>query len=276
MQTDLITKIISLETLGVDSIYSFRSGSNYLYFTGSDYEIYRTNGTASSTLRISNTRPENAGDGPDELTVIGNKLFYTVDDSVNGRELWITTGTMASTRMVHNFAGTTSGSPQYLTAMNDKLYFSAWENSTGRELWSSDGNGVSLVANIGQGDASSTPGELAAFDDKLYYRAWNNGEWNLYITEAASHSTQWVQRFDNDPFRGGPHKFRKAGGFVFFMAYDDDTDTTLWRTDGTTFGTVYITDFLPGDSGSEPINYQTEFNGELLLSRWRYQHGRRV
>ncbi len=63
-------------------------------------------------------------------------LYFTADDSVNGRELWQSDGTAAGTLMVQDiYPGSTGSTPEWLTAMNNKLYFAATDPVHGRELW---------------------------------------------------------------------------------------------------------------------------------------------
>ncbi|MEM7312202.1 MAG: hypothetical protein AAF497_03525 [Planctomycetota bacterium] len=267
--TDEVTEVKRFDTIGISWLADFTASSDYLYFTGSDHELYRTDGSTGGTIKISNFMPADNTKRPRELTAIGNSLFFTVDDGINGRELWVTNGSLASTRMVHNFWGTSGGSPTELTALNGKLYFAAYDANVGRELWSTDGNTVSLRANVRSDDpyiSSSSPTSLAAIGDKLYFNAWFEGTDNVFIFDDTAGTLNHVEVLDDHPFRGGAHSFVEAGGTVFFKAYDDATDTTLWKTDGTAAGTFAITDFKPGQSGAETINYMTEFNGELYFS----------
>ena len=50
---------------------------------------------------------------PEALTVVGNRLFFTADDGINGRQLWATDGTAAGTGMVKDRQPAGRAIPQY-------------------------------------------------------------------------------------------------------------------------------------------------------------------
>ena len=49
------------------------------------------------------TKPGDRGCWPQQFTLSGNLLFFTADDGVHGRELWVTDGQAENTRMIHDF-----------------------------------------------------------------------------------------------------------------------------------------------------------------------------
>ncbi len=57
-----------------------------------DTALWVTDGTAAGTQVVVDVNP-NDGDGLDSFTAIGNTLYFTADDDVNGRELWMSDGT---------------------------------------------------------------------------------------------------------------------------------------------------------------------------------------
>ncbi|MBE9181078.1 pre-peptidase C-terminal domain-containing protein [Oculatella sp. LEGE 06141] len=135
------------------------------------------------------------GSDPLNLTSYNNKLYFTANDGINGRELWVSDGTSAGTKMVKNInMGDNLGSdPGELTVFNGLLYFSATDGesstnggTTGRELWASDGtlDGTSLVLDINSGGIfdegiytpeGSNPRNLTVASGQLYFVA-NNGD----------------------------------------------------------------------------------------------------
>jgi len=117
-----------------------------------------------------------------DLTVMGDKMYFAANDGDHGRELWVTTGDLGDptgTSMLKDLSVGLQGSyPMYLTAMGSRIYFTAYDNS-GRELWSTNGlpNGTSMVADLhteseipGE-NPSSDPKDLTVFAGSLYLHA---------------------------------------------------------------------------------------------------------
>jgi ELWxxDGT repeat protein len=59
---------------------------------------------------------------------------------------------------------------------------------------------------------------------------------------------------------------------VFFQADDGTNGNELWKTDGTSEGTMLLRDINPGVSGSIPSRLTT-FNGKLFFSSNDGAHG---
>jgi ELWxxDGT repeat protein len=52
-------------------------------------ELWRSDGTAASTVRVMDILPGAVGSYPSNLTRMGGRLFFTADDGVRGTELWV-------------------------------------------------------------------------------------------------------------------------------------------------------------------------------------------
>jgi ELWxxDGT repeat protein len=96
--TTLVKDIYTGPTSGFS--YSFNPSSptvvgNTLYFVANDgvhgRELWKSDGTAAGTTLVMDIYP-NTGSvyepDPSSLTVVGNTLYFTANDGVNGRELW--------------------------------------------------------------------------------------------------------------------------------------------------------------------------------------------
>ena len=110
----------------------------------------------------------------------GNKFFFTASTDAEGRELWISDGTLANTKIVKDInPGVGNGADVASYAFSTAaLYFSANDAVKGNELWKTDGTlaGTNLEADINVGADSSNP-ELSFFtgNGKLIFGA-NNGD----------------------------------------------------------------------------------------------------
>lgn len=166
---------------------------NFLYFSANDgttgTELWRTNGTDAGTILVkdiniqidpeSPTTPQSSS--PEQLIEASGKLFFTADNGINGRELWVSTGTAANTVMVKDLV-TGAGSPdiQDMTNIDGVLCFSADDGVNGRELWISDGTaaGTVMVNDITGLVATSSPANFAKVNGQLVYTAADRASGN--------------------------------------------------------------------------------------------------
>ncbi|WP_420538217.1 beta strand repeat-containing protein [Microcystis aeruginosa] len=126
---------------------NLRVADNTLYFTADDgvngRELWKSDGTAAGTVLVANIRSGASGSisssDPFNLTVVGNTLYFSANDGVNGYELWKSDGTAAGTVLVADIrSGSSSSNPGNLTVVGNTLFFSADDGVNGRELWALD------------------------------------------------------------------------------------------------------------------------------------------
>src|SRR5205823_8808173 len=125
---------------------------------------------------VKDIRPGGIGSNPFNLMVVGETLFFSANDGVNGTELWKSDGTAAGTVLVKDIRpGSAGSSPSYHTVVKGTLYFTANDGVNGVELWKSDGTaaGTVLVKDIRPGSSrygsplSSSPDHLTAVGAQL-------------------------------------------------------------------------------------------------------------
>jgi ELWxxDGT repeat protein len=102
-------------------------------------------------------------------TLGGPRAVFTADDGATGRELWVTDGTAAGTRIVADLEPGRGGSDAYNFAAfgEGRVVFSAATAATGREAWVTDGTaaGTRLLQDIGPGGSGSDPWGFAPLQD---------------------------------------------------------------------------------------------------------------
>jgi trimeric autotransporter adhesin len=111
------------------------NGTVYIHATdGTGYELWKADtGGVSKVKDISDGA---IGSQPGYLTVYHGKLYFTAFNETSGRELWVTDGTEAGTKVAaQTVAGTGDGMPSQLTVSGDRLYFTAYSATQGNELW---------------------------------------------------------------------------------------------------------------------------------------------
>jgi ELWxxDGT repeat protein len=114
----------------VRSADQFTPVNNLLYFTilGGE-ELWRTDGSAAGTWRVSTTNALN-------LANINNVLYFAGQDE-HGYELWRTDGSEAGIVLVQDIApGFEQSRPRMLTEVGETLLFVANDQQSGPELWS--------------------------------------------------------------------------------------------------------------------------------------------
>ena len=74
-------------------------------------------------MLVKDIYPGSSSSSPQQLTNVGDTLFFTATDAVNGQELWKSDGTAEGTVLVKDiYAGTGSSRPMYLTDVGGTLY----------------------------------------------------------------------------------------------------------------------------------------------------------
>lgn len=179
-----------------------------LYFMMGDDELWKTNGiNDAGTVRVHRFRTGTQGSAAQTFTQLADGRAVFSATSVNeGTEPWITNGTGAGTVLLGDlFAGTEGSDPLNFTAgAGSQFFFTASATAANREIYVSNGTTTTLLKEINP-SGTSLPGNLF----------WNKG-----AVEAVP--------------PGLPA--------LYFSADDDLTGSELWKSDGTTVGTVRVKD----------------------------------
>ncbi len=220
-------------------------------------ELWRSDGTAAGTEMVKEIYPGNEPDpfvinGPEWLTNINGTLFFTANDGVHGKELWLSDGTAAGTKMVSDiWPGDSSSHPAQFVAFDGSVFFSAREFEHGRELWRTDGTsaGTEMVEDIYPGESSQYPGgagsgpsDLTVANDLLFFVA-EEGEhgYELWRSDGTEVGTEMVEDIAPGPERSGAAELTKVGETIMFrVGYEAASVFELWRSDGTEAGTQLV------------------------------------
>jgi ELWxxDGT repeat protein/VCBS repeat-containing protein len=206
-------QLIDLNGTGASAPADFVQMGSVAFFTADNgtagRELWRTDGTAAGTSMVRDIRSGSSGSGIKNLINVNGTLYFVADDGTNGAELWKSDGTTAGTVMVSNIvSGSTGSSPENLANVDGTLYFTADDNTIGRELWKSDGTaaGTVLVKDIFTGTDSGSSQPNSSF----------------------------------------PSLLTNFNGTLYFVAGDNTTGRELWKSDGTSAGTVMVKDIFTG------------------------------
>lgn len=211
-------------------------GTDELYFVANQLatgtELWRTAGTPSSTQRAVDLTPGQVGTRFGEL-FFHERLYFTADNGViPGVFVLDPPGTSASYLALHEPPADTEFvvGACALTAFGNGLLYAGYDPATGWEPWVSRGsfNSTNLLRDVAPGATSSIPhaGVLSSSEPAAWF----------FVAPGAERA--------------------------YFNAADLTRGVELWRTDGTTAGTVLHAELRPGPGSSSPT--LPRFAGDLL------------
>lgn len=219
----------------------FTQYNGELYFqakVNNQNEIWKTDGTTGNATQVSDLNG-NFGSTPESFKVLGNDLIFVAYESATGTELYKYNGTdvilLKDIRVGSSSGMTGNGNEDYeiFTELNNELFFMA-QTQNGRELWKTDGtpNGTVLVKNFTEIVGGITYYNRLRYmykgPQKRFLGVILNNE--LYFTTTTVNSS------------GTPN------------------GTDLWKTDGTSAGTVLVNNTLDG------IDEMIIYNNTLLFA----------
>jgi ELWxxDGT repeat protein len=252
--------------------------TSYYYNYSTDQEVYSlwtSNGTAAGTVQISSWQNYQ----PLYLTAVSSTLFFVqYDGTVYG--LWTSNGTSSGTVEI---AGSTqfgsSGSvPSDLTAVNGTLYFTNdyYNSSTNQDvfnLWKSDGTTAGTVVVAGSTQGIEDFEYLSNVNGTLFFGADgpNNG-WGLWTSDGTTAGT--VEVAGGSLSSGYYLEYLESNvvginGTAYFIAYSYDGSNWgyyLWKSDGTTAGTVLVAGSAVLGSSNYSLSQLTAVNGTLFFA----------
>jgi ELWxxDGT repeat protein len=125
------------------------------------------------------------GTAIEQVTAGKDKVFFVASELSTGRELWVSDGTAAGTRLLEVNPGPRGSYPQAFRVIGDRVVFAADDGVHGLAPWVTDGtpDGTHLAADVMAGLLPSSPRDFAAYGDDLFFNAgrpWEGFElWKL-------------------------------------------------------------------------------------------------
>jgi len=251
-----------------------------LFFSANDgisgRELWMSDGTAEGTVLVDDIVPGTKGFGqygPYAFADVGGTLFFTADDGIHGYELWTSDGTAEGTRQVRDIhQGPGDSWLQSPVGSNGLVFFTANDGGHGPELWRSDGtsSGTILLRNLTDVRGTSWSGSLTDVDGTLFFTPSDGDLGELWRTDGSPRGTVLVRDFTKfDDCWFGPRygyidfcvsQLAASDGALYLVAYKRGVGDGLWRTDGTSEGTVLVRDL--GSSGPMSL---TDVAGTLFF-----------
>ena len=162
-------------------------------------ELHYSEGTSASTVLIKDISPTSSSN-PIHLTVVGNRAYFSANQSVSGAELWVTDGTASGTNLVKVIdSNSSTASIDEMIAFQNGVVFVATDEMSGQEIWKSDGTatGTEIILDIVAGPESSFPNNLVTNDEVVYFKQGNPFGDNIWQTDCTAGGTIQISNFSS-------------------------------------------------------------------------------
>lgn len=196
---------------------------------------------SGSTEKVVPATPDGEYLYPDELTVVGNRLFFTARDVVEdvvGREIWLSEPPFDSyrTRRLNEIDHVHDTNPHELRAVGDNLFFTANYNLTGDELHYTeppyDSTHTYLVKDINTTPyAGSNPRSLFSIGDIIFFMATDpNIGTEMWKASPPYNDAEPVEDITKGSGSTVIKKWLLIGKTLYFTANDTTWGFELWRS----------------------------------------------
>ncbi len=108
--------------------------------------------------------------------------------------------------------------------------------------------GLRLLANISGAD------DFTELDDLVYFSAQTSEQPEGEVVVTDGNSIWFIRKFVTSATPRNPSQLTVFNGELYFAAEDAAGDRELWKTNGTTLGTIRVKNINPGIDGSNPFN----------------------
>ncbi len=263
----------------VDDLAAFRGKAVFTThesFPVTPTSFWESDGTVAGTRKLFDLEAM----FPRELRAFGQDLYFVANAGAHSSDdqLWATDGTAAGTRQltfdIDLFSFDTL--PEIVKA-GSRVYFAA-QDFSGERLWTTDGTAAGTTAVRLAGIEASSPTSLVEFQGQLYFigrtqqGTLGRGLWRSDGTAPGTVLVKPVAPAFDSSFRAEPAWLTVAGPHLFFAADDGEHGLELWRSDGTSEGTVLVRDIAPGGASSFPRELVAA-DGRLFFRATDGSHG---
>lgn len=248
--TSLFTEIYPGTANGIGGSYLIEGVlSNYIIFSGNhpDYreEPYSCDGTIAGIQLLKNIQTTGLGSYPENITVVGSRLYCKATLGYSDGEPWYSDGTETGTLLLKDCEPAGYSNPFEFTPIdNTNFYFRTFNNFNSRDIWKSDGTDAGTTK-IVTGISSD---RMQRVSNLLYFsKADANGNelWKYDGSTAAM-----VKNINPGGLNSFPVSLAAFNNQLYFFANDGTNGNELWKSDGTDAGTQLVADINPGTAGS--------------------------
>jgi ELWxxDGT repeat protein len=244
-------------------------------------QLWKTDGTANGTGMIAdfyNNPSFNYSSQGRQITNVNGHIFFSIQNFGYAPELVYSDGTTAGTIILNSINPYGYGSnPSYLTSLNGLLYFSA-DDGNGLQLWASDGTiaGTHKINNANNIYLDNdNVFHFSIINQTLYFTGYlisGGPKLCKYDASNPANNVEIVKDINPTEDVNNMYNISNVNGTLYFSVYNGQ-DQTLWKSDGTTAGTVQIKDINPGGHNIYLFKHFINANGTLLFSFYDDENG---
>jgi ELWxxDGT repeat protein len=226
-------------TAGTTALSAYKDPQRMVAFNARLFFTAKVDQLAATETNLWSWSPATGGEFVEgrvlgDLVVVGTTLFITkrTGSTVSGRqegELWTTNGTPGAAVKLTNFWPGGNAAVDEKILLGSEVFFVGCDPASGRSLYKTDGATVTLVKDFLVHDIFLGLPPLPANSCDAAY---------------------------------GPRQLVVISGKLYFEGDDGETGYELWTTDGTSAGTVPVTDIDPGVESSEPLIDSPDCGGQ--------------
>ncbi len=262
---------------------AYRGRLAYALARGGAVEIWQSDGTASGTGLLLALPAEVTA--VEHFTALDDELYFVATDAQGVQTLWRSDGNPANpagTRQISQPFPANDVDPHFVR-LGPWVFFLQFNGGVLFAVWRTDGTPEGTVAvYTSDYDYGGTLNitDPVAFGGALYFFAptspTHRGLWRTDGTAGGTALVLELGKGDEDIF--GPYlpAFPTVvGNLLFFVGDDGVHGRELWKSDGSTAGTVLMRDLLPGFLAANPSDL-TAVAGRLYFAADDGVHGREL
>lgn len=210
------------------------------------------------------------------LAATDDAFLFLADDGRRGRELWISDGTSAGTRLWAEVCpGECRPGDEFDRSFGEvvfdgeRAFFTVDDGIHGLELWTSDGSapGTRLVADLCPGSCDANILNLTLIDQHLYFHLMDSqSEFKPWISNGEAGGTRSLGDLPSGTVVSTGGEFLPFGDEVVFQGFTAEHGSEWWATDGTPDGTRRLTDLCPGECSAFSPESVAFGDGVLFLA----------
>ena len=263
-----VSMVVDVSPSSTDSIrgmtvippQAFGDTEDILFFnnTGGTTGAVYTSDVNGNLTQLSDLMPVEFNNEGDMFRFVSpSQLYYFVtDDSLNGEEIWATSGFAPATLQFDVNGGSGDSTPRELIEFQNELYFVATAGS-GRELYRVTNGNPTVVSDIDPGGDSSNPAELTVVGNQLFFSA-SNGTGNndngreLYVSTGGTANLFADIRSGRNS--SSPFNLTNVDGTLYFAANNGNDGVEPHRVTGSSV--TQVANINPTGS-SNPVNFMS-------------------